>query len=663
MRTIAFYSYKGGTGRTLTVVNTARFLAYFGYRVVVLDFDLEAPGLHYKFGVHPGDQSTSFRGLVDLVASFIERGSVPDPRDYLVAVQDLPSGSTGSIDLLPAGNAPSAQYSRQLSFIRNEDLFIPDTTSKTNVPVALPLFLELKERILDEVQPDYLLIDSRTGITEIGGVALRLMSDTVVCLFHNNREDIAGARKVLRRIQSAPRPQGKQIEILPVLARVPETDIQDDMTRRGDIQGYLNKPGESPAETLAITEILALRSDPSLELTETILIGSPLTGNESVLLRDYYKLFLKLQLTRDLSRDQQTVLNQIASADQDPVIRRLVIGGRRTEQGAETSRIRVTDRIHKRRRPAIRIVWPAYAEGPVYGKFVGLVIENLKRAGNIEHVEEVSPHNVRWDLLALHLREGIVDFCADIYYLTENRAHFVDVVQLGWCHTFVAYARKGSLLEQHLHSTPAGTLEEFITSFASTRQNSIVAAGVLGETPAASEANRRLGAHIGADHLISKGSEEDLLAWLEKDEQSTEKIAFCDHVVAQKLNRITQASDRYSSDSTFRFANPIPLGIVYPREDHAWRKQIANAVASSLTHFLATERWDTSCDNPESVAQDFQSNNTEALPLADLRSSLLLDLDFQGAVKWNRQMEAILKRRTGIRRSPHGVSRPKHVTN
>jgi hypothetical protein len=610
--------------------------------VVVLDFDLEAPGLHYKFGVHAGDQAPSLRGLVDFVASFIERGSVPNPRDYFVPVSDLPAGSTGSIHLLPAGNAPSAQYSRQLSFIRNEDLFIPDTTSKSNIPLALPLFLELKERILSEVQPDYLLIDSRTGITEIGGVALRLMSDTVVCLFHNNREDIAGARKVLRRIQSTPRPEGRQIEIVPVLARVPETDIQDDVTRRGDIRGYLNEPAENPAETLATTEILSLRSDPSLELAETLLIGSALTGNESVLLRDYYKLFLKLQLTRDLSRDQQTVLNQIASADQDPAVRRLVVGGRRTDQGAETRRIRVIDRIHKRRRRAIRLVWPAYAEGPVYGKFVRLVIENLKTAGNIEQDEEVSPHNVRWDLLALHLREGVVDFCADVYYLTENRAHFVDVVQLGWCRTFAAYVRKGSLLEQHLHNNPAGTLEEFITSFALLRQNPTVAVGVLGETPAASEANRRLGAHISADHLISKGSEEDLLAWLDNDEQSTEKLAFCDHVVAQKLNRIPGASGRYSSDSTFRFANPIPLGIVYPREDHEWRKQIAKATASSLTHFLTTERWDICCDNSGSVAQDFQSNSTEALPLAHLRRSLLLDLDFQTAVKWNRQMEAIL---------------------
>ena len=43
METVAFYSYKGGVGRTLLVANTAQFLALSGRRVVVLDLDFEAP--------------------------------------------------------------------------------------------------------------------------------------------------------------------------------------------------------------------------------------------------------------------------------------------------------------------------------------------------------------------------------------------------------------------------------------------------------------------------------------------------------------------------------------------------------------------------------------------------------------------------------------------
>src|SRR3990172_10784009 len=43
---ITFYSYKGGVGRSLALANVATLLAQHGKKVLVIDFDLEAPGLH-----------------------------------------------------------------------------------------------------------------------------------------------------------------------------------------------------------------------------------------------------------------------------------------------------------------------------------------------------------------------------------------------------------------------------------------------------------------------------------------------------------------------------------------------------------------------------------------------------------------------------------------
>ena len=59
METIAFYSYKGGVGRSLLVANAARFLGMLGKRVVALDLDIEAPGLHYKLGRPPDPDGKS----------------------------------------------------------------------------------------------------------------------------------------------------------------------------------------------------------------------------------------------------------------------------------------------------------------------------------------------------------------------------------------------------------------------------------------------------------------------------------------------------------------------------------------------------------------------------------------------------------------------------
>ncbi len=45
MFVITFYSYKGGVGRTSALMNAAHRLVAKGKTVVVLDFDLEAPGV------------------------------------------------------------------------------------------------------------------------------------------------------------------------------------------------------------------------------------------------------------------------------------------------------------------------------------------------------------------------------------------------------------------------------------------------------------------------------------------------------------------------------------------------------------------------------------------------------------------------------------------
>ena len=51
MKVIAFYSYKGGTGRSLALAQLAFALSWFGKTVCVLDFDLEAPGTSHKLNL------------------------------------------------------------------------------------------------------------------------------------------------------------------------------------------------------------------------------------------------------------------------------------------------------------------------------------------------------------------------------------------------------------------------------------------------------------------------------------------------------------------------------------------------------------------------------------------------------------------------------------
>src|SRR6267378_2203150 len=70
-RIITFYSYKGGTGRSMALANVAWILASQGNRVLMVDWDLEAPGLHRY--VHPFLKDKGLiasEGVIDLVTKF-----------------------------------------------------------------------------------------------------------------------------------------------------------------------------------------------------------------------------------------------------------------------------------------------------------------------------------------------------------------------------------------------------------------------------------------------------------------------------------------------------------------------------------------------------------------------------------------------------------------
>jgi Mrp family chromosome partitioning ATPase len=76
MYTVTFYSYKGGVGRSLLVANCALYLAQLGLRVVAIDLDLEAPGLHYKFAAAMPQGFAPRRGVVDLIFDYATRNQL-----------------------------------------------------------------------------------------------------------------------------------------------------------------------------------------------------------------------------------------------------------------------------------------------------------------------------------------------------------------------------------------------------------------------------------------------------------------------------------------------------------------------------------------------------------------------------------------------------------
>jgi len=226
METVAFYSYKGGVGRSLLLTYGARFLAKLGKGVVALDFDFEAPGLHYKLGVARDADLSRLGGAVPYLNAAAEGAAVPPPLEaHLISIA-VPPGTNGWLRLMPAGPAPHQKYWTAFKEL-GEKLRFGDPSGR-----GFMALLDLQARIADELKPDYLLIDARTGVTELGGLAATLLADTVVCMFVGNQESLDGTLMVVEALKAAPRlATQKPIRVVPVLSRTQVRTYTEQFTR------------------------------------------------------------------------------------------------------------------------------------------------------------------------------------------------------------------------------------------------------------------------------------------------------------------------------------------------------------------------------------------------------------------------------------------------
>jgi MinD-like ATPase involved in chromosome partitioning or flagellar assembly len=290
VRTVTFYSYKGGVGRTLAVANTAIRLAREGLKVFALDFDLEAPGLHHKFNLFPKREPLVIeRGLLDFLYEFVTFDRFPDTlAGHVIDVSER-GGKASSIHFMPAGRAPSAKYAEHLARIDWHALFYAEGGD------GVPLFLELKERIRAEYAPDVLLIDARTGITEMGGVATSLLADQVFALTLKHHEHLEGTRAILRGMRRAPRLDGDapvRAEVIVTRLRGVGDDVAVDREKQR-VKAYLNEPAENLADTVSIDDVLVIRAEAGLEQEERLLLGS--VEAELPLLRDYLRIVTRIR--------------------------------------------------------------------------------------------------------------------------------------------------------------------------------------------------------------------------------------------------------------------------------------------------------------------------------------------------------------------------------
>lgn len=297
MKTITFYSYKGGVGRSLALSHIATRLAELHKKVCVIDFDLDAPGLRFKFQDYVIQKKIE-RGIVDYIYDYSSKGVIPKSlNDYIV--QLIPQNvQSGPIHFFSAGDIESDEYWKKLSMIRWADLFYSENSN------GIRFFLDLKAKIEKELKPDVLLIDSRTGITDVSGITLKLFADEIVVLAVDNKENIWGTKKILRSLLKQSHPLlKKNPKVLFALTRLPFTDTPQDKEKEFNL---LQKKREEFKSELSLTdfEIFTIHSDRRLEEKERNVMGITYNDKATSISNDYLKLFNSL--TEDLLTTEET---------------------------------------------------------------------------------------------------------------------------------------------------------------------------------------------------------------------------------------------------------------------------------------------------------------------------------------------------------------------
>ena len=234
----------------MALANVASLFAARGLRVLMVDWDLEAPGLEGFFvsDANALESVQSRLGVIDLLATYktdhrtlpfalpadvkgkespsivvgieeivaVLEASLPPLRPFLVpCVLPRNARGDGSLSLLPAGARAGARFNSYASAVQGFDWNDFYTSYHGEA------YFEWLRRQLDACA-DVVLIDSRTGVTEMGGVCAQQLADVVVSFCAPNDQNVAGTTKMARALK---RPEvasarGRELQVLIVPSRI-----------------------------------------------------------------------------------------------------------------------------------------------------------------------------------------------------------------------------------------------------------------------------------------------------------------------------------------------------------------------------------------------------------------------------------------------------------
>lgn len=196
---VGCYSYKGGTGRTVSAANIASMFAKEGYRIGIIDLDLEAPGLDVVFGIRPS-RFTVLDLLTPGTTATLELATVN-------VKEQLGWEISGELFLLPAA--------RDLDKLRG----VPTGTE------LVEILARLQRDFTEKYELDYGFIDCRSGVSDYGVLGL-LNTNFVLLFFCWGRQHFIGTQRVIPILDRIPKLSALIASRIPKLRGIDQRELE-----------------------------------------------------------------------------------------------------------------------------------------------------------------------------------------------------------------------------------------------------------------------------------------------------------------------------------------------------------------------------------------------------------------------------------------------------
>lgn len=241
---VTFYSFKGGVGRSTALGLVAGILASRNRRVVMVDFDLEAPGISVLFQTDVENINEEQYGVLDYLH---QRYLTPDQNIPTIdnCICQINLDTRGELFLVPAGEY-NENYIHRLADLDRHTL---QSFYRGEINPVQQLITDIKDRL----DPDVILIDARPGFNDTSAIALFDLADTAIICFSPTDQSFEGLRWVVQAVKKQRDYQGKpDIRFLLTPIAPVGDELQRNWTNRVEswIEDNWGLPGETKVEEL-----------------------------------------------------------------------------------------------------------------------------------------------------------------------------------------------------------------------------------------------------------------------------------------------------------------------------------------------------------------------------------------------------------------------------